>query len=249
MATATVGDTYVAVETNFWSRMAARLKGVGSKIKGLFFKATSYIKRAGLWAWNTTAIQWVVAKTRWLWSRLWYYAKGPVGWVTAGIAAIIFAPKAVAIMLVIALILLLVILFVIYRLYKAVQEEEKSTWTGTTDPVENAITAEETIDDRVNELDRRMVAARNAGQSGLISDLTGRLFLLQVRSGLGGKDSKLKKTATVHDIHRECREHAAALPGDIDWDWRRMYNAIRNEDARLNDIAKLKAKKPHLTSV
>lgn len=237
MATATVAADAqsVVVRRPFWKRLGDMLKSAGSK-------AVGFIKRAANWLWNTKAVRWAATKSSWLINRLWYLAKGPVGWVAVGIGALLIAPKAIFIVFVAATLLLLFTLFAIHKLYQAMEREGVF---DDNDPVE-PITAGETIADRLDELQLRLNAAMDAGKDSTISDLTGRMFLLKVRSGLAPDASKLKADASTSDIHRNCKEHIAALPGNVDWDIRRMYDAIRNEDKRLKEIAKAK---PTLASV
>jgi hypothetical protein len=258
--------TAMPTTQGFWAGMGTRLSNWGSKIKGFAFRVGSYIKRAASWLWHTAPVKWVASKVTWLAGRFWFYAKGPVGWVTAPILAIIFAPKAVAVMLFLVLILIAILAYLVYRLTRELKEnttpEEfseikdelndlkdsvRSTWNDlTTEVPDEELDPNETLAERYKELDGQLGLAIGDEDENLVSELTGRLHLVLVRSGKG---SKLKKDSTISVIHRDARKQAEANQPNFRWNFNRMYQAVRSEDRRVKDIAELKAKGSHLTSV
>jgi hypothetical protein len=252
----------------FWAGMKNRLASWGSKIKGFVYRTGSYIKRAASWLWNTKAAQWVVAKAGFVAGKVWHVAKGPVGWVTAPILAIIFAPKAVAVMLFLVLLATAAVGLTVWQIWRHIKkvstpeqiEEIKDELTllreGIVDEarynanggklVEDELDPAETIETRYAVLDVRMSEAIETADGPLLSELLGRIHLLLARSGKGGK---IKKDATVSVIYRDCRKNAEHKFQNIQWNWSRMSNAVKSEDKRLKDTAELKAKRANLTSV
>jgi hypothetical protein len=266
MAEATV--VVMPTTQGFWAGMKNRLSNWGRKIKGVAYRAGSYIKRAASWLWNTKATQWVVAKAGVVANKAWALARGPVGWVTAPIVAVIFAPKAVAVMLFLVLLATAAVGLTVWQIWRHVKkvstpeqvEEIKEELTLMREAiaedvrnhnggklVEDDLDPTETPLDRYNELDQRMTEAINAADSNLVSEYLGRLHLLLVRMG---NDGKIKKDATVSVIYRDCRKQAETRSGltNVQWNWSRMSNAVKSEDKRLKDTAALKARS-NLTSV
>jgi hypothetical protein len=255
----------------FWARLGERLSNWGGKIKGFAFRVGSYITRAARWLYHTKAAQWVVTKASFVAGKVWHVAKGPVGWIAAPIAAIIFAPKAVAVMLFLVLVLIAVLAYLVYRLTREMKnaspEDFEEIKEGVADigeairdgfadiqmesadgviVVDDMIDPDETLDDRYDTLDKGLGMAIATADGDLMSEYTGRSYLVLVRRGA---DSKLKKDASVSAIHRACRKKAEGEHPTVEWNWNRMYQAVRAEDKRLKDTAELKAKGSHLTSV
>ena len=119
MATATVTD---GPRVSVWTRVTERLSSWGKKITNVAVKGWDYISRGAKWLYNSKAAQWVVAKSKILWSKAWHLAKGPVGWIAAPIAGIIFAPKAVAVMLFLVLLIVAFIAIVVWAMWRSVKD-------------------------------------------------------------------------------------------------------------------------------
>lgn len=316
-ATATVASGSV------WTRLGAKFSTWGSAIahgiKKMAAKPVSLIASGAKWLWNTTAVSWTVAKVKWAAVGVGGLLKGPLGWIVGTIAALIFAPKAVAIMLVIVLLLGVVTVGLLIWLIRAMKKdpafrgvwsevaEETVTKTTVSDgdvkvdvtvntPKEDIVDAvlveeaatkaahevidevleeqgvaetspagsktkpgygdlvtvienevldpDETLVDRYNHLDERFSQANGMGDSQLISELMGRMHLIEVRMQSTGRATKLKQDASVNEANKEAKILALGMrqPADFEWDFNAMYWATKHEDKRLKDIALLKAK-------
>lgn len=262
----TVADAaYVPV----WKRVGQALGNWGKKVATPIKKVGRWIGSAATWVWNLSAVQWVATKS-------WAVVRGPVGKglaVIGGIiGAVIFAPKAVAVLLLIVLafvVLTAVFVYLIYRHVKKIDSPEG--WERFTDTVADVVSdrweeakeevrqevsedssaveyngtpePDETINARMAFLDQELTKASERKDDGAVSELTGRLYLLEVR---WGKHQHLKANATVSAIHRECRkeneERFGTQMSDFTWDWQRMFQSIRSEDKRLKDISKMQEK-------
>lgn len=243
MATVTVLEP----SETFWARVGQRLRSWGQKIKNVAVRFGNWIKRGAQWLWNTKAIQWVVDKTKLVATKTWSVLRGPVGWVLAPIAAIIFAPKAVAVMLLLVGLAIGLLVFMTWRLTKLVKErtgEEIVDILGGPLAVEynSPVEEDETAESRFTFLDAQQRLASDAGDDGAFSELLGRLYLIRIRESQE-KESKLARNSSPSKIYRECKEQVQRrFPGETQWDFGRMYNAIRNEDKRYKDREELKAK-------
>jgi hypothetical protein len=215
---------------------------VGEKIKSAAIWLRDRVVDAAKWARNAPATQWAVSKIQWAWT----IAKGPVIAAGVGLGTIAFVPKLIAI---VPLALIGVGGYLIWKAFS----QEKATSAADSSELNELVNAGETMGDRFADLDQRLVAASDKKDAGLVSEITGRMYLLKVRAG---EHEKLKKDATVSVIHRECRkeneDQAISNITGFKWDWKRMYDAIQREDTRLKDLAKAKveqSKKPVLTGV
>ena len=227
---------------SFWTRVGNLLKNVGEKIKSAAIWVRDRVMDAAKWARNAPATQWAVSKIQWAWT----IAKGPVIAAGVGLGTIAFVPKLLAI------VPLALIGVGGYLIWKALQTQRPGV-SATDSELNELVNTGETVGDRYADLDQRLVAASDKRDAGLISEITGRMYLIKVRAG---EHEKLKKDATVSVIHRECRkdheDQAISNVTGFKWDWKRMYAAIQREDTRLKDLAKAKVeqeKKPVLTGV
>jgi len=242
----------------FWARIGQGLKNWGRKLKsavkkvgGFFARAFRAVKdkivAAAKWVWRTPPVQWVVTKVttvaKWVWHT-------PVGkWAAAGVGAFFFAPNVIGIVAVAGIAALVIAPILLWR---SMTPEERQQIIIHASPVDETVfdeepTADETINERYTYLDGLLTRASDDADSGAYSELTARMFVLDVRGGL---NTKLKKTATASDIHRECRRNAekqlvSNIPG-FRWDWNRMWAATQSEDARLKQVAKLKAEQANM---
>ena len=269
MSTVTIEADTVSVEPvrlpvrkqGFWARIGQRLQSWGRKLKtavkkvgGFFARAFRAVKdkivAAAKWVWETPAVQWVASKVttvaKWVWHT-------PVGkWAAAGVGAFFFAPNVIGLVVVAGIAALVVgpLLF-----WRSMTPEERQQVIYRTAPVDETTfneepTADESISDRYAYLDGLLTRASDDADASAFSEVTARMFVLDVRSG---QNTKLKKTASVSDIHRECRRNAeqqlvSDIPG-FKWDWNRIWAATRSEDARLKQVAKLKADQANLAVV
>ena len=250
-----------------WTRVGSRLNNWGQKITTVAKKAGGYVVRAAKWVAGTKAVQWTVSKSKFILGRAWHYAKGPIGWVAAPIAAVIFAPKAVAVMLVLVMIALAVIGFIAWKSYKhlrtiSTEEElremveeitaavaEGRDANGTLLTYTEEPTATETVAERLVFLDAQNKDAAAASDANRFSETTARMWLLEVRSGKTGKSTKLKKDDSVAEIYRECKRRSLKQNAEFEWNLTLMYRATSDENKRLKAIEKLKAQQAKLTSV
>lgn len=258
------------VHESIWTRVQRTLSNWGQKIKGAAIKAGNFITRAAKWLWNTRAVQWTVSKVELVASKAWHVLRGPVGWVTAPIAAIIFAPKAAAIMLFMIVAAMGLVLYGLYRLGKAKRSDETNEEFAerVTNKIADVIgierpldldeaetpplDPEETLQTRKAYLDELYRQVDHTIDPSLYSSLVGRIHFLEVR---GPIDTKLAPGAKPDQIYRDAKEMAKGMVAakqvhrDFKWDWTRMRNAIFSEDKRLRETAKLKAEQANLTSV
>jgi hypothetical protein len=253
---------------SIWTRMKLRMSSWGRALKTGAGRVGNWFTRGAKWLYNTKAVQWIVASSksvgRWTVNML----KGPVGWVAAPVAAVIFAPKAVAVMLLLTMVTTGVLAFSVYKLYRHLREvspEEVREFIAEArdlvEPMEHSLSAEmdapinpdETTDERHHYLDEQHLLATDQGDIGLMSELLGRMTLLEVRDqGLfhdGDDNLKLKKDASPSVVHRACRRKAEKDFPKVKFNWGRMYNGVRAEDARLREVARLKAEQANLTIV
>jgi len=252
----------ITTTESLWTRVGQYLSTWGRKIKAGTTKVLGFIARGAKRLYNTKAAQWVVSKTKYVAGWAWHYAKGPVGWIAAPIAAVIFAPKAVAVMLVLVLLAVAGLGFIGYKAYqhlktittaeelREMQEEFVDAIREPSEPateIGSAPTADETIGQRLSYLDKKLQDAQNRQDMRMFSELTGRMYLLAVRNGDG--TGKLPKNAPARDIHRECRRDSEKNYSEFSWNFGAMWRAIQAEDKRLKDIAVLKTEQKNLTSV
>lgn len=244
MATVTIEAT-----PSLWDRVRLRLNSWGQKIKAVVQKVGGFFARTAQWLWNSTPVQWIVDKGKFLAGKVWQYARGPVGWVAAPVAAILFAPKAVVVMLLgVGVIVGLTAMMVwpIYKEWRKLPPEERdqifanlSAESSGGIVMTDELSVDETIASRYAYLDDQHQQAMAEQDHGLFSELTGRMFLLEVRDG--ATTSKVTPKASVSDVYRACKARSKEISPNFEWDWNRMINAIRNEDKRLKEVARLKA--------
>jgi hypothetical protein len=282
---------------SIWNKMGRLLKNWGGKIWSVAKKAGSWIwsvaKKAGSWIargakWiaGTPAAKFVASKAKWLAGKSWFGLKwfggkivnllaGPVGWVLAPLLAVIFAPKAVAVMLlivIVGLLLLTVGMFFVWREVKDVSSPEDLTerfdnmsekvvrrLEVVTDSKQNVRvtdlkfseivdppTADETMKFRhayLSEAIERTAKEQNVEK---FSELTMRIHLLEVRSGMPNPDGSKRKLEAARDkttwseIYRDCVRKVEREDPTFPWNKSWMDAAARNEDKRLNEIARLR---------
>lgn len=251
-------DTVVVNENreqvSFWNRFTGMIKSAGNKVVSVAKGFAGWIADRAKDLWNSKAVQWVASKAKWAAGKAWGVAKGPVGWIGGGLAAVIFAPKAVAIMTFVGVV---AVVGIGYGVYKLVKNPEKfKAFTNRVEQKLDVIEANmgeievmfngdvivgETVESRQEYLENLLNDANARNDDGAISELNARLWLLNVRQGRGGKIKRDASTSVIHRANRDFIEadpHKATL---YKWDWARMYHATRAEDKRLKDIEALKA--------
>jgi hypothetical protein len=246
------------------ARVRYHLSTWGQKIKAAAKKVGGWFKRTAKALWNSKAVQWVVAKANVAKDWLWGVAKGPVGWVAAPVAAIVFAPKFVAIAAVVGLI---GIAWIGHMLWKNLKRDHPEALKSSVEQTKDDVTEikdrltggpvleadkipldpDETLDERYAYLDKQLGWAKDNEDPGLFTEMTGRRFFIEVR--LGKSTTKLKPAASAGQIYNECRKIFEKEMPDFEWAWARCSNAIKNEDKRLKEVARLKAERGKLTSV
>jgi hypothetical protein len=282
---------------SIWNKMGRLLKNWGGKIWSVAKKAGSWIwsvaKKAGSWIargakWiaGTPAAKFVASKAKWLAGKSWFGLKwfggkivnllaGPVGWVLAPLLAVIFAPKAIAVMLLIVIVGLLLLtlgMFFVWREVKDVSSPEDLTerfdnmsekvvrrLEVVTDAKQNVRvndlhyseivdepTAGETMKFRHGYLTERIQDMVPEQDPERFSELTMRIHLLEVRNGMPNPDGSKRKLEAARDkttwseIYRDCVRKAEQEKPTFPWKKSWMDAAARNEDKRLNEIARLR---------
>jgi len=267
MATAVVSpDVEVAVRPassiptaeGFWARVGTRLSNWGQKIKAGLKRVGNWFVRAlqwsrdkivsgAKWVWNLAPVRWTVAQARsfggWLRHGVW---RGPVPWVLGGGVVGAVMPPLFMIGAMTAVTAALVILF--WRARRPVALASPATEGRLSIPTQGEsyestldidLSSDETIESRYEYLESLQNTASAEEDVDLFSDLTGRLFLLQVRSGNGGK---VTKNASVPDIYRACKASALRTePNEEMWSLSAMRQGVEREAQRLKDVAQLKA--------
>lgn len=264
----TVETVIIEPHTSFMSRVGRRLRNWGGNIAGfakkvgnwflrIAKKAYGYIKPATLWVWRSKPVQWVVIKATFIGAFIWHYAKGPVLWFALPVGMILFAPKAVAIMLLTVVITLIALVYVVYRISKNTSPEEfvdkvadrLSLVTNTNNDIplafENELTPEETTDSRYAYLDEQMDHAAARNMPDRYAELFARMFLLRVRDGKG----PIKKDSSVPKIHAQAKQAGAAESQEFPWNTGLMYRAAQDENKRTKDRDRLRAERNKLTPV
>ena len=237
----------VPTQEGFWSRVGNTLKSWGTKVvdaaKGFFGWIGRGIKRL----WNTKPVQWVAKKLA-----------GPIGMVVAPVAALVAMPGVATTLAVAACLGVCVTGAAVWSIHRQVKKHGSvEAWQDSVveglygPPLERQndipVTADETIESRYNYLTELSKDAWARDDRKDYSDLTGRMHLLVVRKG--ASDGKLKKDASVSDIHSEARRQAEFKDRDFGWDFGVMYRAALSEDKRLKEAARLKAEQATLKPV
>ena len=110
------------------TRIGQVLKNWGKKVPAAAKKVGRWFKKVAKWAFELKATQWVFDKAGIVGRKAWKIAKGPIGWAVGGIAALVLAPKVVAVVLIvlgIAVVALSILAWVLYRkVRKGYSDEE-----------------------------------------------------------------------------------------------------------------------------
>jgi hypothetical protein len=114
------------------TRIGKVLKNWGKKIPAAAKKVGRWFKKVAKWAFELKATQWVFDKAGFVGRKAWKLAKGPIGWAVGGIAALVLAPKVVAVLLIalgVSVLALLILLILAYRsMRKDFTKEEWETY-------------------------------------------------------------------------------------------------------------------------
>jgi len=256
----------VVVES-IWTRLANGLKSMGRKIMSGLGKLWGATQRGATWLYSNKVVQWAVTKSKFLVTRAWNFLSGPFLWIAGPIAAIIFMPKFVAFLIILLVVTMIAGFFWVAKRMSEIEASERTaeeiaeeiatskvvTWLRPSvdgsigNGTEDILNPDETLEERYVALENLIDAAKEAdAKPAVISEHFGRLHLLEVRRGLHGK---LKQDASVSVIHRHARKTAEVDAPDYNWEWTRMFQGARSEDARLKKVAKLKADQANLTTV
>jgi hypothetical protein len=133
-----VSTVTIEARPSMWTRVATSAKRWGKRIPAATKKAGNWtlrvarkggrwVKKAAQWAFEAKATQWVLAKTKPVWSRAWRVIRGPVGWVAGAVGVVALIPKAVAILLIALGILVVIMSFALWRAHKATVKERVYT--------------------------------------------------------------------------------------------------------------------------
>ena len=254
MSTVTAEEVVIIDPKNsIWNRVGGFLKNWGAKAAGLVKKVGNWFAKGAKWLWNTKAVSWTVSKT----TAVWRYVKPAILWLGIPVAGAIFAPKAMAIMLLTIIGALAAVIFMSWRLTRKLtkfiaenSDEAVQNFVAAADPVfservveivdgqlsltqvQKPVTLDETPETRHAYLGNFLDKAAESESTDLMSELTARLNLIEVREQVG--DQKLEATASRSEIHRHGKERAARKSATFAWNHSLMWRAVEDEDMRYD---------------
>lgn len=256
---ATVRATNWAVDT---------AKSAWSWLKGVTKRAWNWAKGGADAVVHSRAVSWAVTKTKVAASWAWSFLKTPVGVVSAAAGALATVSSPLFYTILGTVVLAGAGYLLIRGLTAPRIQPVAAVVTPVSEPVEMipdteiptngdepgssavwsalntpAAGGEETDHDRLLYLEEVLDRAHLDDQNvDLASELVGRIELVGVRSGADQELSHLAK-ATVSKIYHSLRRKLETDPEyrKTDWNWSRMYNAVRAEETRRKENTRLRA--------